>query len=136
MTLKRHGNWLPATVVLCGATLSIFLFVAMRIWEQKRALDVFNNDAENHFMIIKREIDLDLQVLASLKAFYGVSPKVTREEFTEFASPLLMSHKSIQALEWIPRVPYASPPRLRGAGPQRRLCRFPIQRARQPVTNS
>ncbi len=110
MASKHQGNWLPVSVVLCGAVLSTLFFAAMHIWEQKRSLDIFKNDAEDHFLIIEREIDQDLLVLASLKAFYGASLNVTREEFREFASPLLMTHKSIQALEWVPRVPYANRP--------------------------
>ena len=103
-------NYLPATVVLCGLALSACLFAFVRSWEQNRALDAFEDDAENHFTIIKREIDLDLQVLSSFKAFYAVSQDVTRQKFKEFACSLLMDHKSIQALEWIPRVPLSRRP--------------------------
>ena len=107
MASRSRKNFLPAIVALCGAFLSVCLFITVLRWEQKRAVDVFRNNAENHFMLIKREVDLDLQVLSSLKAFYAASQNVTREQFREFTSSLLPSHKSIQALEWIPRVPSA-----------------------------
>jgi len=98
---------LPTMVLLCGVALSVCLFTVVHKWEQDHARDVFNNDAENRFMIVKREIDMDLQVLASLTALYTASPGVTREEFRQFVSHLLSEHKGIQALEWIPRVPFA-----------------------------
>jgi PAS domain S-box-containing protein len=105
MTIRTSRSYVPAIVLLCGLTLSVLLFVSVRAWEQNRALDAFHNYAENQFMIIKTEIDLDLDVLASLKAFYDASEAVTRAEFKAFTSARLTSHKSIQALEWIPRVP-------------------------------
>ena len=55
MASKHQGNWLPVSVVLCGAVLSTLFFAAMHIWEQKRSLDIFKNDAEDHFLIIERE---------------------------------------------------------------------------------
>ena len=106
MPLPR-GMRLPAAVILCGMVLSASLFAIVHNWEQERAREVFHNEAENRFIIVKTEIRMDLQVLASLKAFYGASEDVTRDEFMRFAGPLLMQHKSIQALEWIPRVPFA-----------------------------
>ena len=104
MTLKLHKHWLPAVVALFGAVISLCLFAAVRSWDQGRGLEVFRNSAENHFMIIKSEIDLDLQVTVSLKAFCSASSGVTRAQFRDFAAPLLLGHKSIQAVEWIPRV--------------------------------
>ena len=105
MASSLRRNYLPAAVILCGAALSICLFAFFRNYEHDQALDAFQDDSENHFTLIQREIDLDLQVLSSLKAFYAASEEVTREEFREFASSLLVDHKGIQALEWIPRVP-------------------------------
>ena len=104
MTLKLHKHLLPAAIVLCCAVLSVCLFAAVRRGEQGRSMEIFRNDAENHFTIIKGEIDLDLQVLPSLKAFCSASPRVTRARFRDFAAPLLLSRKSVQAVEWIPRV--------------------------------
>jgi len=105
MTAKLARTSLPVAVILGGAALSVWLFAAFRSWEAERALAVFHNDAENHFTIIAREIDLDLQALASLKALYDAVPPVTRAQFEDFVSPLLQSRKSIQALAWVPRVP-------------------------------
>ncbi len=110
MMARSRRDFFHVAIVFCAVVLSVCLFVALRRGEQNRALSDFRNDADNRFMIIKSELDLDLQVLGSLKAYYSVSPHVTRKDFGEFASAFLQWHKSIQALEWIPRAPFSSRP--------------------------
>jgi diguanylate cyclase (GGDEF)-like protein/PAS domain S-box-containing protein len=45
-----------------------------------------------------------------LRDLYSTSSGVDRREFAEFAQRLLARHPEIQALEWLPRVPYESLP--------------------------
>jgi len=54
--------------------------------------------------LIQNELDLNLEILYSLKNFFLSSSYVSREEFKTFTQSTVKRHKSIQALEWIPKV--------------------------------
>jgi PAS domain S-box-containing protein len=74
--------------------------------EKKLLQSEFNEAAENRYSALKRELDSDIAVLESLQALYYTSTKdLERSEFRNFTSHILKQHTSIQALNWIPRVP-------------------------------
>ena len=53
---------------------------------------------------INQELKLNLEILNSIKRFFNSSSFVDRSEFNTFVKESLQNHKSIQALEWIPKV--------------------------------
>jgi len=55
--------------------------------------------------LIQRELDLNIEILASLGNLFNSQEDVSREQFKKFVEGSLIKYKSIQALEWIPRVP-------------------------------
>jgi len=96
----------PAGItLLVGLLLSILAFNMARSWENIDIRSEFNRAAENHIAAIKKAIGSNLLVLESLGSFYGASREVDRREFREFVTPILSQNLTIQALEWIPRVP-------------------------------
>ncbi len=103
---KSFRNILFAVIVLLGVALSIIVS-ALSYYDDKKHIQIeFNEAAENQYSVLKRELDSDLSVLASFQALYHSSKKdIERSEFKSFTSHILKQHSSIQAVNWIPRVP-------------------------------
>ncbi|MCK9363785.1 MAG: EAL domain-containing protein [Syntrophales bacterium] len=94
-------------IILGGLMLTAIGFAVVRTWELQKLKADFERAAEERHAALKREIDFDLDVLSSIKAFYLHAKVVTRSEFRDFTASLFLQHPGIQALEWIPRVPYS-----------------------------
>ncbi len=102
---KRLSYIVVVTILFVGAGLSVVAYTVMQRWEvQKMRID-FNRAAENRYASLHREIGSNLHVVESLQAFYLHSEKISRSEFHDFTKALLLQGLSMQALEWIPRVP-------------------------------
>ncbi|HEX8960335.1 MAG TPA: CHASE domain-containing protein [Geobacteraceae bacterium] len=103
---KLRYYFAPAAVVIVGALLSVIAFCALREQDHRVIELEFQREAQNHVAALEREMEFNLQVIVSLQAFLGHS-EVVRTEFQRYVTPFLLRNKSIQALEWIPRVPGA-----------------------------
>jgi len=103
---KYFRNILIALIVVLGVALSIMVS-AMSYYSEKKLIQAeFNEAAENRYSALKRELDSNMAVLVSLQALYYTSGKgLERSDFRNFTNHILKQHTSIQALEWIPRVP-------------------------------
>lgn len=96
---------MPAVLGLIGAVLSISAFFIALDWDRQKIQNDFQHAAENHFVFLKKEIEIHLHVLLSIKALYSAEGYVDRQEFRNFVKPSLLHHSDdIQALEWIPRI--------------------------------
>ena len=118
---RKHS--LPTIVTaVAGVTLSLWGFLFLLGREQQLLDANFRSMARDQVATVEREIQANLEVLESLRAFYSAVPGVGHAEFTSFVQPLLQQHRTIQALEWIPLIPleerseYVS--RARGRYPQ------------------
>ena len=104
-------NWkrLPPVIITAaaGVMLSLWGFLFLQGREQQVLEANFRSMARDQVATIGREIQANLDVLESLRAFYSAVPGAGFEEFTSFVQPLLQQHRTIQALEWIPRIPLA-----------------------------
>ena len=89
---------------VAGVLLSLWGFYFLRAREQQLLEADFRSMARDQVATIEREIQVNLGVLESLRALYSALP-VGHEEFTAFVRPHLQQHATIQALEWIPRIP-------------------------------
>lgn len=97
---------LPVIVTaVAGVMLSLWGFFFLRAREQQVLEANFRSMARDQVATIEREIQVNLGILESLRAFYSAVPDASHAEFTSFVEPLLQEHRTIQALEWIPRVP-------------------------------
>ena len=102
---KSHLNIPVVAVIVVGVALSIIVSGFSYYAEKKVIQAEFNEDSENLYSALKREIDSNLSALASVEALYYLSGKeVKRSEFRNFTNHLLKQDTSIQALSWIPRV--------------------------------
>ncbi|WP_020677875.1 CHASE domain-containing protein [Geopsychrobacter electrodiphilus] len=108
---KRFRYITIAAIAVSGIALSFFISLSSYYQEEKYRQEHFNHAVENRYFALKREIDLNLHVLESAQAIFFPthdlerSKLLKRVEFRDFASHALKGHLSIQALEWIPRVP-------------------------------
>ena len=102
---------LIAAIAVSGIALSIFVSLSSYYKDEKFRQEQFENAVENRYLALKREIDNNMHVLESLQALYistqdlERSELLDRVEFRDFANHIMKHHASIQALEWIPRVP-------------------------------
>ena len=92
-------------VITVGIVLAVSAFYTVKHVENQDIAAKFGLDAQNRINAIKREIAINVEAIQSLRSFYLSSEEVTREEFIEFTRPQILDHPSIQALEWIPRIP-------------------------------
>lgn len=95
----------PVAMVAVGVGLSVLAFLVVNHREYREMKLSFEQHAVERYDSLKREIEFDLQTLETITVFYQASKEVDRSEFRSFVKPLLDRHPSIQALEWIPRVP-------------------------------
>jgi len=89
---------------IMGFIVSIVGYQFSQNWEKQRIASSFQNDVEKIFFTIRKNVELNLSTLESIKSFYKASQKVERTEFKEFSKYILKHHTGIQALEWIPLV--------------------------------
>jgi hypothetical protein len=109
----RHGEiWkLRRISVALPLCLLLFVIISFHIFvtnkEQQRIETEFKLKAELIASQIKEEWNAHLDALYSEVGFFAASGQVDRDKFRVFARYWLTRHRSIQALEWIPRVQHA-----------------------------
>lgn len=105
---NRLTRYLLVTVIgIAGVVMSLYTFSVIHAAEGRNRRIIFENTADNYYSTLKREIESNMNVVSSLQALYIGSESITRSEFQAFSRHLLTEHPSIQALEWIPRIPLA-----------------------------
>ena len=105
-TIKPARRFLPLLVaVVIGVLLTVGIFVILWDLEGKNARASFDSVARERLDALETNVDLTVNNLVSVDAFFDASHRVDRARFARFAAPLLTQNKAIQALEWIPRVP-------------------------------
>jgi len=102
---KYFRNILFAVIIASGIALTILASIVSHYADEKLIQTQFNEAAEIRDSALKEELGNNLDVLTSVQALYYASKEVRRTEFQNFTKHILKRHTSIQALEWIPRVP-------------------------------
>jgi PAS domain S-box-containing protein len=103
MKINKFSPAIVFTIVL-GVMLSITAFFVTRHLEWQDMQMRFDRMIDNQFALLRRELDLSVEVLLGVKGLFDASELVSREEFQLFTAPKLASYPTIQALEWIPKV--------------------------------
>jgi PAS domain S-box-containing protein len=93
--------------VIIGILISVsgYLFVLDIETEELQA--EFDRNVLNRLNGFKKELDGNFEILRGLRALFLSSPSaagVSRETFHKYAQSVLLQHKTIQALEWIPSI--------------------------------
>ncbi len=89
---------------ISGLGLSAFLGVSFYKSETKAITKEFKNDVNDKVAAIESEIRLNIEVLRSVKNIYDISENITPFQFHKITQNILLRHKDIQALEWVPKV--------------------------------
>ena len=102
---SRTRYLLSAGALSVSLLLSLSIFFILRRLEDQNALASFRGVAHERFDALEINVRLTLDNLLALEGFFDASQRVERREFARFTSKLLDHDQTIQALEWIPRVP-------------------------------
>ncbi|MHB8882824.1 MAG: CHASE domain-containing protein [Thermodesulfovibrionales bacterium] len=105
---KSFRHTIVAAVLGIGIGLSILVSAVSYYTGEKLMWQEFNEDVENRIFTLKRELQINMQLLKSLQALFYHTAKeedVKRNEFRNFTGHILKQFKDVQALAWIPRVP-------------------------------
>lgn len=95
----------PAVAILVvGLFVSLVAFRAVRAREIGEHHHAFSQRASRVTQLLQRQFELPVEVLRSVRAFFGASETVTREEFDRFVADALRRYPSVSLLEWAPRI--------------------------------
>ncbi len=100
----RFRRWLVTATALLGAVLTLYLFLLVRGQDERRIAIEVQGAAERGAQDFEREFESYVEVLESIRAFYGSSSRVERHEFARFTQQSLKRHPELQSLLWIQRV--------------------------------
>ncbi len=102
---RKNLRYLPLVfVALAGVILSSVLFSQGRKNEYQRMRTEFLTKSRDRISILKKEIELHLEEVESIRDFYASSILVERDEFQTFVESFLKKHNDIAGFIWIPRV--------------------------------
>ncbi len=97
-------------IAMVGIMLTMVIWLLLLQDEHKVRSARFEMLARERGLAIERELAADIELLHSIRAFYAGSSHVDRHEFSVFAHPLLERHKSVLALEYVPRIGHTNRP--------------------------
>jgi CHASE1-domain containing sensor protein len=102
--------WPLVLTLVLGIILPVGASLSTWKWEQKIQTMRFTQDARDLVHLLRDNIKDKLIELQGIASFCGTSEEVSRNAFLQFVAPYLSYlhfsyDPSIQALEWIPRVP-------------------------------
>jgi CHASE1-domain containing sensor protein len=99
--------WLAAALllILTGLVLGAATYRNLTGYQTQRIRVRFDRSVNRAAVALEQRVSTILEALYFLQALFDASEKVTREEFANCTRGTLSRHPSIQAMEWVPRVP-------------------------------
>jgi PAS domain S-box-containing protein len=91
--------------VLAGSAAGLGTHEVLAGYEKQRVSVQFEEYLTDRSHALKVGILTAFEALHSLRALFESREEVTREEFATFVRGALARHPSVQAMEWVPRVP-------------------------------
>ena len=104
--LPQHSRIIATLPMLLGMGLTTLLFLDVRQEEHHQARTRFKQRVDPIARAIQSAVSDDLEILFSIRSLFAARGIVSRSEFRNFTRDALQRHPSIQALEWIPRIPH------------------------------
>ncbi|TCS65132.1 CHASE domain-containing protein [Varunaivibrio sulfuroxidans] len=99
------------TTVALPVAISLFallmLFIQIRGWESEQIQFNFHDKSLQIATALSESMKIPHETVASLERFYASSGAISPAEFSTFTAYALKNHPSIQALEWVAKVPGA-----------------------------
>jgi signal transduction histidine kinase/sensor domain CHASE-containing protein len=93
---------------LLGIGLSIFAYVGMTSLDKEKVIINFMRAVDHRLNTIQADLTAVGAELQTVAALYQVHPDTTRQEFSNFATPILQRHPGIHSIAWIPFVDAAN----------------------------
>ena len=100
--LRRYLIVLVTIVV--GAVASVLLYMLVEEWEQEHQRLEFESRAQAYANAVQTSLDVNIEALRFLGAFFNNSKEVTRHEFSNYVNSVLPRFPGIHALSWNPLV--------------------------------
>lgn len=94
-------------VGLVGISATVAAYSVVKNIQQTSHEELHIAYSKTKIYAIRDKINSSTSVLSSIKGLYNASNFVDRQEFKSFVSPLLADQKTIQTLEWIPKVSHS-----------------------------
>ena len=99
------NRYLPVLLAVCaGAGFSIAAFLAVRWWESRDIAATFQTLADERASAVKDTFEREVGMLTMVRTSLMTDGKVEKDEFRELLEPFHSHDKSIEAVEWLPRV--------------------------------
>lgn len=98
---RRAGVVVPMGVAL---VLLAFALAQVRDWEARRLHGEFSRAGEHIASIVKKRLDVQVDMMLAIERLFATSEEVTREDFREFVSPWLVRYPGTQNFGWSPLV--------------------------------
>ncbi len=92
---------LPLFVFFSTFLISLFSYIYSTDNLTEDMKQSFENSAEKYFQVVKKNVELHLNIGASVAALFHSSNEVNRTEFRVFGGQVLKGHEDIQSLNWI-----------------------------------
>lgn len=102
--MKVYSNFVLFITLLLGLTFSALLARSFYTLETKSIRTTFEKSVDDQSATIERELTLNFETLYAIKGLFDSSEHVTPEMFNQLAAEIIIRHKNIQALEWVPKV--------------------------------
>ncbi len=102
---ESWDRYLPVLWIVCaGAAFSVAAFFAVRWWEYQDIAKAFQLTAEDRALAVKGTFETETAMLDLVRSSLEGDPQVRRREFHWLVAPFLSRSRSIEAVEWVPRV--------------------------------
>lgn len=105
-------NTTPKIIAICvlifltGIVLSFYLYSSLNSTNELKRDQILSSYFNNVYNGIQNEIDRNLNALYAIREFYLADGEMDYREFSAYASYYTQNINSIQALEWVPVIPF------------------------------
>lgn len=90
-----------------GSALSVFLAIYVAHWENTALRQELRELAKDRAQVLQSNMQSASEVLHALASLHAATGTMQRDHFLLFAQDAVRRHPELQAVEWIPRVPFA-----------------------------
>lgn len=101
----RRDYWPVIWVVFIGVSFSLTFLFVMRWWDHQNVEKAFRLAAKDRVTAVKSSLGPEVAMLELIRSSLISDGRIEREEFREILEPFHSHSQSIEAVEWLPRVP-------------------------------
>lgn len=98
---RRLGVIVPMTLAI---VLLAVAFHQVRSWEALRVQTQFNRDVEHVASVVRKRLEVQIDMILSIERLLMVSDNVSRTEFRDFVTPWLQRYPGTQNFGWSPYI--------------------------------